>query len=68
MNYLLEVPEEKQAFLEELLGAFPFIKTKKLSAEKAERMKNLVEAIDEIKEIEVGKRKPRSMKSLLREL
>lgn len=68
MNYLLEVPKEKQAFLEELLRAFPFIKTRKLSVEKAERMKDLVEAIDEIKEIEAGKRKPRSMKSLLREL
>lgn len=68
MNYLLEVPKEKQAFLEELLHAFPFIKTRKLSAEKAERMKDLVEAIDEIKEIEAGKRKPRSMRSLLRGL
>jgi len=68
MNYLLEVPKEKQAFLEELLRGFPFIKARKLSAEKAERISDMVEAIAEIKEIEVGKRKPRSMKALLREL
>ncbi|MBK9419458.1 MAG: hypothetical protein IPN44_00220 [Flavobacteriales bacterium] len=64
----MEVPKEKQAFIEELLRAFPFIKTRKLSAEKAERMRDLIDAVVEIKEIEAGKQKPRSMKALLREL
>ncbi|MCO6481244.1 MAG: hypothetical protein J5I62_00475 [Flavobacteriales bacterium] len=68
MNYLLEVPRSKQAFLEELLRGFPFIKARKLSPEKAERMNDLVDAIAEITEIEAGKKKPRSMKALLREL
>ena len=68
MDYLLEVPKEKQAFIEELLRSFSFIKTQKLSAEKAEQMRDLIDAVEEIKEIEAGKRKPRSMKALLREL
>ena len=68
MDYLLEVPKEKQAFLEELLSGFPFIKAKKLSVEKAERMRDMLEAVEEIRDIEAGKRKPRSMKALLREL
>jgi hypothetical protein len=68
MDYLLEVPKEKHAFLEELLRGFPFIKAKKLSAVKAERMRDMVEAVEEITAIEAGKRKPRSMKALLREL
>ncbi len=68
MDYLLEVPKEKQAFLEELLRGFPFIKAKKLSVEKAERMRDMLEAVEEIRDIEAGKRKPRSMKALLREL
>lgn len=68
MDYLLEVPKEKQAFLEELLRGFPFIKAKKLSPVKAERIRDMVEAIDEMKAIEAGMRKPRSMKALLREL
>jgi hypothetical protein len=68
MNYLLEVPRSKQAFLEELLRGFPFIKARKLSPEKAEHMNDLVDAIAEITEIEAGKKKPRSMKALLREL
>ncbi len=68
MDYLLEVPKEKQAFIEELLRAFPFIKTRKVSAEKAEHMRDMIDAIAEIKEIESGKRKAGSMKALLREL
>jgi hypothetical protein len=68
MDYLLEVPKEKQAFLEELLRGFPFIKARKISAGKAERMRDMIEAVSEIKEIEAGKSKPRSMKALLREL
>jgi len=68
MDYLLEVPKEKQAFIEELLRALPFVKTKKLSPEKAERMRDLIDAVAELKEIEAGKRKARSMKTLLREL
>jgi hypothetical protein len=68
MDYLLEVPKEKQAFIDELLRGFPFIKARKLSVGKAERMRDLIDAVAEINAIEVGKRKARSMKSLLREL
>jgi len=68
MDYLLEVPKSKQAFLEELLRGFPFIKARKLSAEKAERMRDMFDAVAQIKEIEAGKQKPKSMKALLREL
>lgn len=64
----MDVPKEKQAFLEELLRGFPLIKTRKLSPVKAERIRDMVEAIDEMKAIEAGKRKPRSMNALLREL
>lgn len=68
MDYLLEVPKGKQAFVEELLRAFPFIKSRKISAAKAEHLRDLADAITEIQEIEAGKRKPGSMKALLREL
>ena len=64
MNYLLDVPKEKQAFLDVLLRGFPFIKAKKLSVEKAERVRDMLEAVEEIRDIEAGKRKPRSMKAL----
>lgn len=45
-----------------------FIKARKISPEKAGRVRDMIEAIEEIKAIEAGRRKPRTMKSLLREL
>lgn len=68
MDYLLIVPKKKQAFLKELLRGFPFIKAKKLSAAKAERMRDMLEAVEEIQAIESGKQISRSLKALLREL
>ncbi len=68
MDYLLNVPKHKQAFIEELLKNFSFVKARKISPEKAERMNDMLDAVAEIKEIEAGKKKPKSMKSLLREL
>ncbi|MEO8589807.1 MAG: hypothetical protein ABI432_10590 [Flavobacteriales bacterium] len=68
MNYILTVPEERKDFLEELFKAMPFLKARPISKAKAERVNDMLDAVDEIKAIEAGKRKPRSMKALLREL
>ncbi|MBK8340141.1 MAG: hypothetical protein IPK99_09220 [Flavobacteriales bacterium] len=68
MNYILTVPDKRKDFLEELLKAMPFLKARPISKEKAERVNDMLDAIDELKAIEAGKRKPRSMKALLREL
>ena len=64
----MHVPKHKQAFLEEWLMNFTFVKARKISAEKAERVNDMLDAITEMKEIESGRRKPRSMKAVLREL
>lgn len=42
-----------------------FHQNEKLSAAKAERMRDMVEAVEELTAIEAGKRKPRSIKALL---
>lgn len=68
MDYILTVPEKRKEFLEELIKAMPFIKARRISPEKAERITDMLDAIEEIKAVEAGKRKPRSMKALLREL
>jgi hypothetical protein len=68
MNYIVEVPEKKQAFLEELLRSFKYVKARRISKVKAERVNDMLDAIAEIGEIEAGKRKPRTVKALLREL
>ena len=68
MNYILTVPDKRKDFLMEFLKAMPFLKARAITAEKAERMNDMLDAIEEMKAIEAGKRKPRSMKALLREL
>ena len=68
MNYIVEVPEKKKAFIEELLRSFTFLKARRISKVKAERVNDMLDAIAELAEIESGKRKPRSMKALLRDL
>ena len=68
MNYILTVPDKRKDFLMEFLKAMPCLKARAITAEKAERMNDMLDAIEEMKAIEAGKRKPRSMKALLREL
>ena len=68
MNYILTVPDQRKDFLEELFKAMPFLKARAISKEKAERVNDMLDAIHELKAIEAGKRKPRSMKTLLRDL
>ena len=64
----MHVPKHKQPFLEELLKNFSFVKARKISPQKAERINDMLDAVAEINEVEAGKKKPKSMKSLLREL
>ena len=68
MNYILTVPDERKAFLEELVKAMPFLKARPISGPKAEHINDVLDAIEEMKAIEAGKRKPRSAKAMLREL
>ena len=68
MNYLLTVPDKRKNLIEELIKAMPFLKARPMSAVKAERVNDMLDAIEEIKAIESGKQKPRSMKALLRGL
>jgi hypothetical protein len=68
MDFILSVPEKRIALLKELLRNNPFLKARPISKEKAERVNDMLDAIQELKDIEAGKSKPRSMKALLREL
>lgn len=67
MNFILTVPEKRKEFLEELIKALPFLEERAISAEKAERVNDMLDVIQEMKAIEAGKRKPRTMKALLQE-
>lgn len=45
-----------------------FVKAKPLSKAKAERIESLLQALQEVEEIKSGKRKPKLLKDLVREL
>lgn len=68
MKLMLEVPESRAAFVVELLRSLSFVKTKPLSKVKAERVEDLLQALQEMEEIKTGKRKPKLLKDLVREL
>lgn len=60
MKYILDVPVKRKVLLEELLKVMPFLKARAISKEKAEPVIDMLDAIEEIKDIEAGRRKTRS--------
>ena len=68
MKILLDVKEEKAAFVMELLNNLKFVKIEKLDDEKEEVLKDLKQAIEEVKLHKEGKIQLKSAKDLLNEL
>ncbi len=68
MKLLLEIEDSKALHLLEILKSLPFVKTQELSDRKAEQIMDLKEAVEELKLIEAGKKKPREAEDFLNEL
>ena len=68
MKLLLDIKDEKAGFIMELLKNFPFVKTKKLTPEKAEILSGIKEAAEEMKLIKEGKLKAIPAKDLADEI
>jgi hypothetical protein len=68
MKVLLDIKDNKAASLLEVLRGLSYVKTQPLSEEKALLMKEIKEAVDEMKLIKAGKLKARPVKELLDEL
>lgn len=68
MKVLLDIKDNKAAFVMELLNSFSFIKTKKLTEEKSLLIEELNEAVEEMRLIKAGKKKARSADDFLNEL
>jgi hypothetical protein len=68
MKILLEIKDSKAAFVMELLNSFPFIKAETLVPTKAQILKELKEAVENLKLVEQGKLKARPARELLDEL
>lgn len=68
MKILLDIKDDKVAFIMELLNNFKFVKAKPLTPYKAEVLENLKEAVEEMKLIKEGNLKGIPAKDLLDEL
>jgi hypothetical protein len=65
MKILLDVKEDKVAFVMELLNNLKFVKAEPLTPYKAEVMKGIKQAVEEMKLIKQGKLKAIPAKDLL---
>lgn len=68
MKVLLEIKENKAAFVMELLSNFKFVEAEPIYSEKAELIGEIKEAIENLKLVKEGKLKARPAKELLDEL
>ncbi len=68
MKLLLEIEDEKATFILELLDNFKFVKAEPLTPYKAEVLKGIKEAVEEMKLIKEGKLKGIPVHELLDEL
>jgi hypothetical protein len=68
MKILLDVPDKKAKPLLKVLKGISYVKTKKLTDEKAEILKDIREAVEEMKLIKKGKLKSRPVEDLINEL
>jgi len=68
MKLLLDIKDDKAAFIIELLKNFKFVKAQPLSSYKAEVLEGLKEAIDEVNQIKVGKKEAQPLSEFLDEV
>ena len=68
MKVLLEIKENKVAFVMELLSNFKFVKVKEPALGKNKVLEELKEAVEEVKQIKAGKKKGQPLSELLNEL
>ncbi len=68
MKVLLEIKENKVAFVMELLRNLPFVKATPLTDAKAKGLSDLREAVEEMKLTKAGKEHGRPAREVLKEL
>ena len=68
MKVLLDIKDEKAAFVMELLGNLKYVKTKTLTDPEATFLKEFKEAVEEVKLAKQGKIELQSAKDFLDEL
>jgi hypothetical protein len=68
MKVLVDIRDNKAAFVLELLNSLSFVKVKSITDEKAQLMEEIKEAVENVKLVKQGKLKPKPLKELLDEL
>jgi hypothetical protein len=68
MKVLVDIKDEKAAFVLELLNSFSFVKTKAVKSEKNSVKSGIEEAVEELNQILKGKKKGRPAENLFDEL
>ena len=68
MKVLLDIREDKAAFIMELLQNFEFVKAEQLTPHEAEVLEELREAVEEVNEVKAGKKKSKPLSEFLNEL
>ena len=68
MKLILEIKDEKAAFIVELLKNFSFVKAKPLTPYKSEVLEGIKEAVDQVNLAKQGKIKLKPARALLDEL
>ena len=65
MKVLLDIKDNKAAFVMELLHNFSYVKAKTISGEKALLMEEINEAVEEMKLIKSGKKEARNAEDFI---
>jgi hypothetical protein len=68
MKVLVDIRDNKAAFIMELLNNFSFVKVKPISNEKALLIEDIKEAVENVKLAKQGKLKAKPLNQLLNEL
>ncbi len=65
MKILLDIKDDKAAFILELLNNFKYVKTKQLTPSQAEMLFDLRVAVEEVNEIKAGNKRGVPLKEFL---
>ena len=68
MKVILDIKDNKAAFVMELLKNFSFVKAKPITKEKAQLIEEIKEAVDNLNMVKQGKMKTKPLNDLLSEL
>lgn len=68
MKVLLDIKDDKAAFILDLLHKYKFVKAKPLTPYTAEVLEGLKEAVDEVNQVKAGKKKAQPLSEFLNEL